>query len=85
MNLFIVTNSYHFVSLKQQVEAYSDTSQTNGIDCEVVQLPDGALARRRLFKKAVYCYTVFHHSKILNLSIALWLQRYSRKMIYNYD
>ena len=85
MNLLIVTNNPHRASFRLRIEVYLDTLRSNGIDCQVAQLPAGALARRRLFKQAADFDGVFLHRKILNLFDAFWLRRYSRKILYDYD
>jgi len=85
MNLLILTNNLKRASYRLRIELYLDTLRTNGIDCQVAQLPSGNLARRRLFKKAADFDAVFLHRKILNLFDAFWLRRYSRKIIYDYD
>jgi len=85
MNLLILTNNLNRASFRLRVAVYLGILQANSIDCEVAQLPSGALARRKLFKKAANFDCVFLHRKTLNLFDAFWLRRYSRKIIYNFD
>lgn len=59
--------------------------RSNGINPEVVKLPIGSLARRKLFKRAVDFDGVFLHKKGLNFFDAFWLRRYSKKIIYDFD
>jgi len=85
MDLIILTNNPNRASFRQRIGVYLDTLQANGIDCEVARLPSGALARRRLFKKAATYDGVLLHKKKLNLMDAACLRKYSRKIIYNFD
>jgi len=48
-------------------------------------MPAGSLARRRLFKRAADFDGVFLHKKGLNPFDALWLRKYARKIIFNFD
>ena len=85
MNLLIVTNNPHRASFRQRIGVYLDILRANGIDCEVTKLPSGSLARLRLFKKAPEFDGVFLHKKKLNFFDAIWLRKYSKKIIYNFD
>ena len=85
MNLLIVTNNPHRASFRQRIGVYLDILRVNGIDCEVTKLPSGSLARLRLFKKAPEFDGVFLHKKKVNFFDAIWLRKYSKKIIYNFD
>jgi len=85
MKLLVVTNNKKHASFRQRIAIYLDILCANGIDCEVVELPSGSLARRKLFKQAADFEGVFLHRKSLNLFDATWLRRYARKIIYNFD
>lgn len=85
MNLLVISNNTNRASFRQRIGVYLDTSRDNGIKCEVVILPDGPLARRKLFKKAADYDGVFLHKKKLNFLDAFWLRRYSRRIIYDFD
>jgi len=85
MNLLIVTSNSGRASFRQRIGAYLDALQANGIHCQVVKLPPSPLARRKLFKEAADFDGVFLHKKKLNLFDALWLRKYSKKIIYNFD
>ena len=85
MTLLILTNNPHRSSFRQRIAVYIDTLHANGIDCEVARLPSGSLARWRLLKRSRDFDGVFLHKKKLNALNAIWLRRYSRKIIYNFD
>lgn len=85
MNLLVLSNNIERASFRQRIAVHLDFLRTNGIDCEVVKLPSGSLARRKLFRKAADFDGVFLHKKKLNFIDAFWLRRYSRKIIYNFD
>ncbi len=85
MNLLILTNNPNRASFRQRIEVYLGILRKSGINCEIVRLPSGYLARRKLFKHARKFDGVFLHKKKLNLLDAFCLRRYSRKIIYNFD
>ncbi len=85
MNLLVLSNNIKRASFRQRIAVHLDFLRANGIDCEVVELPSGSLARRKLFRKAADFDGVFLHKKKLNFIDAFWLRRYSRKIIYNFD
>ena len=49
--LLAITNNPERASFRQRVGVYVDLLRSNGIDCEIATLPDGFVARRRLFKR----------------------------------
>jgi glycosyltransferase involved in cell wall biosynthesis len=85
VNLLVLTNNPDRASFRQRVGVYLDMLKANGVACEVVKLPEGFLARRKLFKKAAGYEGVFLQKKRLNYFDALQLRRYSRKIIYDFD
>ncbi len=85
MNLLVLSNNIKRASFRQRIAVHLDFLRANGIDCEVVKLPSGSLARRKLFRKAADFDGVFLHKKKLNFIDAFWLRKYSRKIIYNFD
>jgi len=85
MDLLILSNNLNRAGFRQRIAVYLDTLRTNGIDCEVVKLPSGCLARRKLFKRAEEFDGVLLHKKGLNPFDAMWLRRYSKKLIYHFD
>ncbi|UCE36777.1 MAG: glycosyltransferase [Thermoplasmata archaeon] len=85
MRLLVVTNNPERASFRQRIQVYFDTLRANGVACEVVKLPDGFLARRKLFKRAADFDGVFLHKKGLNIRDAMWLRRNSKKIIYDFD
>ncbi|MFQ5771678.1 MAG: hypothetical protein ACE5HX_14185, partial [bacterium] len=85
MKLLIITNNPHRASFRQRIGVYLDILRGNGINCEVARLPAGFLERLKLFKRAGGFDGLFLHKKKLNFFDALWLRRYSKKVIYNFD
>ncbi len=85
MNLLILTNNPNRASFRQRIAIYLDFLRANGLNCEVAKLPAGHLARRRLFKQAAEFDGVFLHRKGLNIFDAFWLDKYSKKIIYDFD
>jgi glycosyltransferase involved in cell wall biosynthesis len=85
VNLFVLTNNPERASFKQRIAVYLNTLRANGINCEVARFPSGSLARRKLLKKAAGFDALFLHKKRLNPLDALWLRRYARKVIYDFD
>ncbi|MHC4571363.1 MAG: glycosyltransferase [Planctomycetota bacterium] len=85
MKLLVLTNNPKRASFRQRIAVHLDTLHTNGIDCEVAKLPRGSLARRKLFKQAGQFDGVFLQKKCLNFRDAIWLRRYSKKIIYDLD
>jgi len=85
MKLLVVTNNPDRASFKQRIGVYLDTLKTGGINCEVVKMPGGSLARRRLYKRAADFDGVFLHKKGLNPLDAMWLGKYAGRIIFNFD
>lgn len=85
MKLLIITNNPHRASFRQRMGVYLDILRTKGIECEVALLPARFSARHKLFKRAADFDGVFLHKKGLNVFDALFLRKYSRKIIYNFD
>ncbi|MHC4158193.1 MAG: glycosyltransferase family 4 protein [Planctomycetota bacterium] len=85
MNLLVVTNNPTRASFRQRIGIYIDFLHTKDINCEVAKLPPGSLAHRKLFKQAAKFDAVFLHKKGLNFFDALWLRKYSKKIIYDFD
>ncbi len=85
MKLLIITNNPDRASFRQRIGVYLDILKADGIDGEVVRLPSSSVGRWKLFGRAREFDGVFLHKKGLNPFDALWLRRYSRKIIYNFD
>lgn len=85
MNLLILTNNPARASFRQRIEIYLGILRHNGIECEVARFPSGSLARWKLLKRSVDFDAVFLHKKRLNFLDAMWLRRYARKVIYDFD
>ena len=85
MKLFVLTNNPDRPSFRQRIGVYLDTLGANGINCDVAKLPSGELARRRLFKRAKVFDGVLLQKKGLNPLDAMWLRKYSKKIIYDFD
>lgn len=85
MNLLVLTNNPARASFRLRIRVYLDTLRAGGINCEIAKLPSSSLARRKLFKQAVTFDGVFLHKKRLNPFDALWLRRYAKSIIYDFD
>lgn len=85
MKLLILTNNPNRAGFRQRIEIYLETLRRNGIHCEVAKFPPGELARLRFFKRAADFDGVFLQKKGLNFFNAVWLRRYSKKIIYDFD
>ena len=85
MNLLIISNNPNRASFRQRIEVYLKILDSGNIHCEVARLPSGGLARLKLFKQATAFEGVLLHKKCLNLLNAVWLRKYSRKIIYDFD
>jgi glycosyltransferase involved in cell wall biosynthesis len=85
VNVLVLTSNADRASFRQRVEIYLDILRASGISCKVVKLPSGLLARQRLFKRSAEFDGVFLHRKTLNFLDAIWLRRYARRIIYDFD
>ena len=85
MTLLIISNNPDRSSFRQRIEIYLPALCDAGIDCEVAKLPAREFARFRLFKRAKNFDGVFLQKKCLNFLDAVWLRKYSKKIIYDLD
>jgi len=85
MKLLVITNNPERASFRQRIGIYVDLLRSNGVECEIAVLPDGLVARYRLFKRSREFDGVFLHKKGLNPFDAFWLRKYARRVIFNYD
>jgi glycosyltransferase involved in cell wall biosynthesis len=85
VNLLVLTSNPNRASFRQRVEIYLGILRASGISCEVVKLPSSLLARQILFRRAAEFDGVFLHRKTLNFLDAIWLRRYARRIIYDFD
>lgn len=85
MKLLIIISNPKRASFRQRVAVHLDTLHANGVDCKVAKLPSGPFTRRKLFQQAADYDCVILHKKALNYLNALWLRRYSKKIIYDFD
>ena len=85
MNLLIITNNPERAGFRQRIGMYLDTLRAGGIECDVVKLPTGFLARRKLFGHAARYEGIFLQKKTLNIFDAFFLRKYSKKIIYDFD
>jgi len=85
MKLLVISNNPGRASFRQRIGVYMGTMRRAGIDCEVVKLPAGSLARLTLFKQAANFDGILLHKKKLNFFDSRRLRRYSKKIIYDFD
>ena len=85
MKLLVIISNPKRASFRQRVAVHLDTLHENGVYCKVAKLPSGPLARRKLFQQAEGYDCVILHKKALNYLNAVWLKRYSKKIVYDFD
>lgn len=85
MNLLVLSNNLKRASFRQRIGVYLDTLRANGIDCEVAQFHPRSLNRWKMLKRCADFDGVFLHKKILNFLDAVWLRRYAKSVIYDFD
>jgi glycosyltransferase involved in cell wall biosynthesis len=85
MKLLIIISNPKRASFRQRVAIHLDTLHANGLDCKVAKLPSGPFTRRKLFQRAQDYDCVILHKKALNYLNAVWLRRYSKKIVYDFD
>lgn len=85
MKLLIITNNPDRPSFRQRIGIYIDRLRESGIEPEAAKLPDGAIARWKLFRRASGFDAVFLHKKRLSFIDAFRLRKYARKIIYDFD
>jgi len=85
MRLLIIISNPKRASFRQRVAVHLDSLHANGVDCKVAKLPSGPFTRRKLFQQAADYDCVILHKKALNYLNAVWLRRYSKKIIYDFD
>jgi len=85
MKVLIIISNPKRASFRQRIAMHLDRLRLHKIDCTVIKLPSGPLARRKLFQKATDYDCVILHKKALNYLNAIWLRSYSKKIIYDFD
>ena len=85
MNILVIISNPYRASFRQRVKVHLDTLRSHGIFAQVEKLPHNPLQRRELFKKAVDYDCVFLHKKALNYLNAIWLKKYSKTVVYDFD
>ncbi|MBN2588500.1 MAG: glycosyltransferase [Sedimentisphaerales bacterium] len=85
MNVLIIISNPTRASYRQRIKVYLDIMRSNGVVAHVEKLPRNPLQRKELFKKALDYDCVLLHKKALNYLNAIWLKRYSKIIIYDFD
>jgi glycosyltransferase involved in cell wall biosynthesis len=85
MKILIIISNPKRASFRQRIAVHLNALHAQQISTKVVKLPSSALARRRLFKRAADYDCVILHKKALNYLNAIWLRKYSKKIIYDFD
>lgn len=83
--MLVITNNPERASFRQRIGVYVDLLRSKGIECEIATLPEGFVARHRLFRRSGEFDGVFLHKKGLNPVDAFWLRKYGPRVIFNYD
>src|SRR4030042_6262779 len=85
MKILVIISNPKRASFRQRIAVHLNTLHTQQISTKVVKLPSGPLARRKLFKQAADYDCVILHKKALNYLNAIWLRKFSKKIIYDFD
>lgn len=85
MRLLVITNNLERPDFRQRIQGYLDILRDHDLACEIAQLPADEWRRWKLFRSAAQFDGVFVHKKLLSWWDALWLRRYSRRIIYSFD
>jgi len=85
MEVLVIISNPKRASYRQRIAIHLDKLHSHKIDCTVIKLPSGPLTRRKLFQKTADYDCVILHKKALNYLNAIWLRRYGRKIIYDFD
>ncbi|MBN1974458.1 MAG: glycosyltransferase [Sedimentisphaerales bacterium] len=85
MNVLVIISNPTRASYRQRVKVHLDILRSQGVFAKVEKLPHNPLQRKKLFRQAVNYDCVLLHKKALNYLDAIWLRKYSRKIIYDFD
>ena len=85
MKILVIISNPKRASFRQRIAVHLDTMRAHGISTKVVKLPSSPLARRKLFQQTIDYDCVLLHKKALNCLNAIWLKKFSNKIIYDFD
>ena len=85
MKILIIISNPKRASFRQRIAIHLNTLHAHEISTKVVKLPSGPLGRRKLFQQAADYDCVILHKKALNYLNAIWLRKFSKKIIYDFD
>jgi len=85
MDLLVIISNPRRASFRQRIAICFDILRKNGVNCEVMYYPSGSIARYKLLKICADFDAVYLHKKTLNFLDALWLRRYAKNVIYDFD
>lgn len=85
MNVLVIISNPTRASYRQRVKVFLDILHSHGVFAQVEKLPKNPLHRMELFKKSVNYDCVFLHKKALNYLDAIWLKKYSKTIVYDFD
>jgi glycosyltransferase involved in cell wall biosynthesis len=85
IRMLVITNNPNRASFRCRIGAYLDFLRRRGIESEIARLPEGILARRRLFASVRHADVVWLHRKMLTAWDGFWLRRSGRKVIFDFD
>lgn len=85
MKLFVITSNPSRASFRQRIELHLSYLNKCGINCDVASFPKQILSRWKLLKRSSQYDAVFLHKKRLNWLDGFWLNRYAKKIIYDFD
>jgi glycosyltransferase involved in cell wall biosynthesis len=85
MRILIIISNPKRASFRQRIAVHLSALHAQQISTKIVKLPSSPLARRRVFQQAADYDCVILHKKALNYLNAIWLRKYSKKIIYDFD
>ena len=85
MKILIIVSNPERASYRQRIAVHLEYLRSQGISAEIVKLPPSPLQRRKMFQRADDYDCVLLHKKALNYLDTNQLQKYSKKIIYDFD
>ena len=85
MRILVIISNPKRASFRQRIAIHLETLHTHGISTKVVKLPSSPLSRKKLFEQTVNYDCILLHKKALNYLNAIWLRKFSKKIVYDFD
>jgi glycosyltransferase involved in cell wall biosynthesis len=81
----VITNNPSRASFRQRIRIHLHFLRDNGIECNCIVYPRTNFARWKLLRQCSHFDAILLHKKTLNVFDAFWLDRYARRVIFNFD